>query len=154
LDIAEEQIAHHWAIPLYCFSSPLQIPSRDQQDGSPSVFTFTRSKTCNKIFSSIGLFVMPEKGISKTPSFISFYCFFIYRTIHFFAHHFLFQGGIIMHLYFTSEYASLYEKHEEGEFHEFSYRGPEGHVYFPFLKREIPLKIKGETYFDIISPYG
>src|SRR5699024_7579776 len=27
-------------------------------------------------------------------------------------------------------------------------------VYFPFLKREIPLKIKGETYFDIISPYG
>jgi len=48
LDVAEEQIAHHWAIPLYCFSSPLQIPSRDQQDGSPSVFTLPEVRPATK----------------------------------------------------------------------------------------------------------
>ena len=59
-----------------------------------------------------------------------------------------------MSLYFRKEYGLLYEEHEQAEFQQFEHHSSDGDVTFSYLKREIPYKINGETYYDIISPYG
>lgn len=59
-----------------------------------------------------------------------------------------------MSLYFKREYGLLYEEHEDAVFQEFNHHSSAGHVRFSYLKREIPHLIDGETYYDIISPYG
>lgn len=56
-------------------------------------------------------------------------------------------------LYFNPEYARLYEK-IDGPCDTFTYRCEHGTVQNTFILREIKWKIDGETYYDIVTPYG
>ncbi|WP_033543325.1 peptidoglycan bridge formation glycyltransferase FemA/FemB family protein [Planococcus sp. CAU13] len=57
-------------------------------------------------------------------------------------------------LYFELQYGRLYEKLENGicDVYEFSHRL--GTVRHMFIKREIPERIDGQIYYDIVTPYG
>lgn len=57
-------------------------------------------------------------------------------------------------IYFDKKYGKLYEKMENGVAEEFCFQNELGKVKNLFIKREIPLKIDGKTYFDIVTPYG
>lgn len=57
-------------------------------------------------------------------------------------------------IYFEFQYAKLYEQMENGVACQWTYQGPEGEVTHLFIKREVPQKVDGETYFDLITPYG
>lgn len=57
-------------------------------------------------------------------------------------------------LYFTPEYGKLYEKVEGAKLDSFSYESPFGQVYYQYLKRPVPFLLKGEQYYDVMTPYG
>lgn len=57
-------------------------------------------------------------------------------------------------IYFDENYGKLYEKIENGILEIFTYEDENGKITSQFLKREIPEKIEGETYFDLVTPYG
>lgn len=57
-------------------------------------------------------------------------------------------------LYFDDRYGMLYEKIENGKFIKFELETKNGKVTNRFLIREIPEKINGTSYFDIVTPYG
>lgn len=57
-------------------------------------------------------------------------------------------------IYFHENYAKLYERIENGKTEYFHYKSSFGEVNYLFLIREIPIKINGETYYDIVTPYG
>ncbi|MDN4605927.1 GNAT family N-acetyltransferase [Sporosarcina highlanderae] len=59
-----------------------------------------------------------------------------------------------MDIYFNTNYGKVYEKIENGECCEYSYNCSLGTVRNMFIKREIPVKIDNETYYDIVTPYG
>ena len=59
-----------------------------------------------------------------------------------------------MDIYFRPEYAVLSSLIDGGTSEEFSFDSQYGTVSYQFIKREIPQKHNGETYFDIITPYG
>lgn len=59
-----------------------------------------------------------------------------------------------MDIYFCDNYGKLYEGIEQGEAVSWKYEGPEGVVKSQFIIREIPMKLNGKTWFDIITPYG
>lgn len=56
-------------------------------------------------------------------------------------------------LYFDDNYASLYEKIEQGTAEIFTLKTENGRVKNTFLKRKAP-SFNGEQYFEIITPYG
>lgn len=58
-----------------------------------------------------------------------------------------------MDIYFEKEYAKLYETDKE-KVEIFEYSNGDGNGRNIFLKREIPLKINNQIYYDIITPYG
>lgn len=58
-----------------------------------------------------------------------------------------------MDIYFEKEYAKLYETDKE-KVEIFEYSNENGKGRNIFLKREIPLKINNQIYYDIITPYG
>lgn len=58
-----------------------------------------------------------------------------------------------MDIYFEKEYAKLYETDKE-KVEIFEYSNEVGKGRNTFLKREIPLKINNQIYYDIITPYG
>ncbi len=58
-----------------------------------------------------------------------------------------------MDIYFEEEYAKLYETDKE-KVEIFEYESENGKGRNIFLKREIPLKINNQVYYDIITPYG
>ena len=58
-----------------------------------------------------------------------------------------------MDTYFEEEYAKLYETDKE-KVEIFEYDNENGKGRNIFLKREIPLKINNQVYYDIITPYG
>lgn len=58
-----------------------------------------------------------------------------------------------MDTYFEEEYAKLYETDKE-KVEIFEYESENGKGRNIFLKREIPLKINNQVYYDIITPYG
>lgn len=57
-------------------------------------------------------------------------------------------------LYFDENYGKLYEKVENGVAQIFTYEDENGKITNQFLKREIPEKIDGKTYYDLVTPYG
>lgn len=57
-------------------------------------------------------------------------------------------------LYFDEKYGRLYEKIENGTCELFHFRHPLGSIRHMFIKRRIPLKVNGNTYFDIVTPYS
>lgn len=57
-------------------------------------------------------------------------------------------------IYFEKNYGNLYEKMENGTSVTFEYNSSIGTVHHMFIKREIPLSVNGEIYFDLVTPYG
>lgn len=61
----------------------------------------------------------------------------------------------VFDVFFLADYLALYEQRGEGSARLFVYReSPEQYVVYPYLLRTIPEKIEGDTYFDIVTPYG
>ncbi len=56
--------------------------------------------------------------------------------------------------YFDENYGKLYEKSDNGKAEIFEYEDENGKITSQFLIREIPDRINGKTYFDIVTPYG
>lgn len=57
-------------------------------------------------------------------------------------------------LYFDENYGKLYEKIENGKAKIFEFENEDGKITNQFLIREIPEKVDGKTYYDIVTPYG
>ena len=57
-------------------------------------------------------------------------------------------------IYFDKNYGKLYEKVEKGEACVFKCDTDNGTIINQFLKREIPIKINNDSYYDIVTPYG
>ena len=57
-------------------------------------------------------------------------------------------------IYFEPVWGELYAIKDKGIHQVFLYNSIHGQVYYSFVKRIIDIKIDGETYFDIITPYG
>src|SRR5699024_3111365 len=51
-------------------------------------------------------------------------------------------------------YGKLYEDVENGKSVVFEYESSYGKIQHTFIKRKIPLKVKNDVYYDIITPYG
>lgn len=64
------------------------------------------------------------------------------------------RGIIMIDLYYEKEYAKLYEKIEGGKCEEFIYSSELGTVRHLFIKKPAPITIHGETYYDLVTPYG
>ena len=60
----------------------------------------------------------------------------------------------VLDIYFEDNYGKLYEKNENGKFEKFEIINENGKIVNRFLVREIPTKIDGKTYYDIVTPYG
>lgn len=57
-------------------------------------------------------------------------------------------------IYFEKDYARLYEKIEKGKCEEFIFDHPLGTVSHLSIKREIPIKLEGRVFYDLVTPYG
>lgn len=57
-------------------------------------------------------------------------------------------------IYFEKEYAQLYEKIEGGYCEEFVFQHSLGVVRHLFIKREIPIKLDNQVFYDLVTPYG
>lgn len=57
-------------------------------------------------------------------------------------------------LYFDENYGRLYEEIENGTCEVYQFHHPLGTIRHMFIKREIPIKLNGRTYYDIVTPYG
>jgi serine/alanine adding enzyme len=57
-------------------------------------------------------------------------------------------------IYFDDNYGKLYETVESGSAEVFHFKSELGEVKHQFIIREIPIKIDGKTYYDIVTPYG
>ncbi|WP_369361475.1 peptidoglycan bridge formation glycyltransferase FemA/FemB family protein [Priestia megaterium] len=57
-------------------------------------------------------------------------------------------------IYFDDNYGKLYEKVENGSAETFNFNCRFGTIKNQFIKREIPIKINTEIYYDIVTPYG
>jgi len=57
-------------------------------------------------------------------------------------------------VYFLPEWGNAYQDLEHGEAKIFEFTHETGHIYYQFIKREIPDKLGFPGYFDIITPYG
>lgn len=57
-------------------------------------------------------------------------------------------------IYFEENYGRLYESIENGKCSVFEFNHKSGSVRHMFIKREIPFRIDGEIYYDLVTPYG
>ena len=57
-------------------------------------------------------------------------------------------------IYFDENYGKLYEKVEGGNAIVFKCKTENGEIINQFIRREIPFKIDGQTFYDIVTPYG
>lgn len=57
-------------------------------------------------------------------------------------------------IYFETAYGQLYEKIENGKCEVFHYNGEEGAIRHLYIKKEIPFRLAGETYYELVTPYG
>lgn len=61
----------------------------------------------------------------------------------------------LLDIYFNKAYGVLYEKKENGSCETFEFRNALGSVRHLFIKRDIPIVLKGRaSYYDLITPYG
>lgn len=61
---------------------------------------------------------------------------------------------MIPDIYFDDNFGKLYEKIEHGSSQVYTFKNEFGTVKTQFIKRRISTIINGETYYDIITPYG
>ena len=59
-----------------------------------------------------------------------------------------------MDIFFEENYGKLYEEIENGKCEVFTFNHPLGTIKHLFIKREVPIRISGELYYDIVTPYG
>lgn len=64
------------------------------------------------------------------------------------------QKYMSIDIYFDENYGKLYEEKENGKAEVYIFKTKEGRIVNQFIKREIPITISGEKYYDIITPYG
>lgn len=57
-------------------------------------------------------------------------------------------------LFFEEAYGKLYERMEHGVCEEYVFQSAYGEIKHLFIKREIPMLIHGERWYDAITPYG
>lgn len=57
-------------------------------------------------------------------------------------------------IYFSEDYGKLYEEIEDGVLEVYEYNSELGTISNMYIKREIPIEVNNEKYFDIITPYG
>lgn len=57
-------------------------------------------------------------------------------------------------VYFDSNYGRLYENFEGGKLEVFNFQNENGRITNQYIKREIPVQVDNETYYDIITPNG
>ncbi|NPD46744.1 GNAT family N-acetyltransferase [Lentimicrobium sp. S6] len=57
-------------------------------------------------------------------------------------------------IYFEPEWGQLYAEKDKGEYSNFVFEDENGLIYYSFVKRKIDIEVDGESYFDIVSPYG
>jgi serine/alanine adding enzyme len=60
----------------------------------------------------------------------------------------------VLDIYFEENYGRLYEDIEKGECSVFEFNLNSGSVRHMFIKRKIPIDIEGESYYDLVTPYG
>ena len=54
-------------------------------------------------------------------------------------------------IYFHDNYGKLYERAENGSAMIFIFKHDYGTIKTQFIKREIPIRIDGQTYYDIVT---
>ncbi len=59
-----------------------------------------------------------------------------------------------MDIYFDKNYGRLYEKLEDGVAECLRFECDYGVICSQFIKREIPIKVAGKTFYDLVTPYG
>jgi serine/alanine adding enzyme len=57
-------------------------------------------------------------------------------------------------IYFLPEWGGLFEEHDHGQAGRFEFRNAKGHVYYQFMKRQLPDVLDCKDYVDIVTPYG
>jgi hypothetical protein len=57
-------------------------------------------------------------------------------------------------IYFLPEWGKLFQEHDKGKIDIFNFKCSLGTVYYQFIKRKIPLKLKGMQYWDTVTTYG
>lgn len=57
-------------------------------------------------------------------------------------------------IYFDDRYGKLFEEIEEGEAKTFTFEHPLGRVEHQFIKRQIPIPVNDEWFYDLVTPYG
>lgn len=57
-------------------------------------------------------------------------------------------------IYFSPSWGKLHEAKDNGAAEVFLFENSHGSVYYQFVKRPIETSIAGESYFDIVTPYG
>lgn len=57
-------------------------------------------------------------------------------------------------LYFEKNYGRLYEAIEGGSCEKFEFTHELGTIHHLFIKRKIPLQLRGDSYYDLTTPYG
>ena len=57
-------------------------------------------------------------------------------------------------IYFEENFGKMYEHIEKGILEIFQYENSDGKITNQFIKREIPINLDENKYYDIISPYG
>lgn len=57
-------------------------------------------------------------------------------------------------IYFTHEYAQLYEEIEDGKAETVYFESTVGKVEYTYIKRRIPFKIDGKQFYDLTTAYG
>lgn len=60
----------------------------------------------------------------------------------------------MMDIYFEAKYGKLYEEIENGQSIVFKHNSSLGTIQHMFIKREIPIKVDNQIYYDLITPYG
>ncbi|HSI68440.1 MAG TPA: GNAT family N-acetyltransferase [Planococcus sp. (in: firmicutes)] len=59
-----------------------------------------------------------------------------------------------MDIYLEENYGRLYEPIEKGQCEVFRFENELGSIRHMFIKREIPIDIDGQRYYDLLTPYG
>lgn len=57
-------------------------------------------------------------------------------------------------IYFEKDYGRLYERIEKGVCEEFVFKHALGTVKHLFIRREIPKKLEGQVFYELVTPYG
>lgn len=57
-------------------------------------------------------------------------------------------------IFFLPEWGKSYESQDQGEIKIFELKNETGHIFYPFVLRQVPIKIGEELYYDTITPFG